>query len=56
MSCVPISVLWHYRTGFVPSVTACYYTGISLYRPIADLFGDVSKQELSSLIYGFPPN
>jgi len=27
-----------------------YYTGISLYRPVADLFDDWSKQELSYLI------
>lgn len=27
-----------------------YYPGISLHRPVADLFDDVSKQELASLI------
>lgn len=31
-----------------------HYTGVGIYRPVADLFDDLSKQ-LSSLMNGFPP-
>ncbi|EOA95948.1 hypothetical protein Anapl_16718 [Anas platyrhynchos] len=32
-----------------------HYTGVGIYRPVADLFDDLSKQ-LSSLMNGFPPD